>query len=90
MAFWNNFFNWFGWGGFSHDGSGGEDNASISHVELDNPVCLVNPATSLPMLNGCEGLDAGGSPYGMDIHHHAESFSSSSSYSTDDWPNSSS
>ena len=89
MAFWNNFFGWFGWGGYSEDDSSGEGSLEVGCEPPDSPVCLVNPATGLPMLNGCGGLDAGGSPFGMDIHHHEEPFSSLSSYSTDDWPTSS-
>lgn len=85
MAFWNSFFNWFGWGVYSPDDSSGEDSLAVAHDPLDNPVCLVNPATSLPMLNGCGGLDVGGSPFGVDIHHHGDALSSSCSYSTDDW-----
>lgn len=84
MAFWNDIFDWLGWSGHSHDDSGGADSITISHEPPDNHVC-VNPATSLPMLNGCGGLDVGGSPFGVDIHHHGDALSSSCSYSTDDW-----
>jgi hypothetical protein len=87
MAFWNNFFDWLGLGSHGYDDFSGEDSVGVGCEPPDSPVFLVNPATGLPMLNG--GVDAGGSPFGMDIHHHEEPFSSSSSYSTDDWPPSS-
>jgi hypothetical protein len=28
--------------------------------------CNINPATGLPMLDSCGGLDVGGNPYGVD------------------------
>ena len=33
--------------------------------------CDINPATGLPMLDGCGGLDVGGNPYGVDWSQHA-------------------
>lgn len=91
MAFWNNFFDWLGLGGHSHDDSSGVGSVSIAHDPFADHACVINPATNLPMLDGqgCGGVDVGGSPFGMDIHHHGEGSSSSSVYSTDDWPRSS-
>jgi hypothetical protein len=28
----------------------------------------INPATGLPMLGDCGGVDVGGNPFGMDVH----------------------
>ena len=30
--------------------------------------CLINPATGLPMVGGCGGVDVGGNPFGTDLH----------------------
>ncbi len=38
----------------------------------------VNPATGLPMVNGCSGVDVGGNPFGVDNHHDHTWVSSSS------------
>lgn len=91
MALWNDFVEWLGLGGHSHDDSfGGADSVTISHDPFADHTCLVNPATNLPMLDGygCGGIDVGGSPFGMDIHHHDENFSSPSSDTTNDWSSS--
>jgi hypothetical protein len=91
MACWNNFIDWLGLDVFCHDDASGADSVMISHDPLDNHVCLINPATNLPMLDGhgCGGVDVGGSPFGMDIHHHEETFSSSGFDTTNDWSSSS-
>lgn len=34
----------------------------------DDSSCGVNPATGLPMIDGCGSFDVGGSPYGTDLH----------------------
>lgn len=88
MALWNDFFDWLGLGGHSHDGWA--DSVTIAHEPVANHPC-VNPATNLPMLdnNGCGGFDVGGSPFGVDIHHHEMPFSSSSSDTPYDWSSSS-
>lgn len=45
----------------------GDDNVSAQIV--DTPLTVINPATSLPMVeNGMCGLDIGGSLFGMDNH----------------------
>ena len=36
------------------------------------PMTVINPATNLPMIGGFGGIDIQGSPYGMDIHPHAD------------------
>lgn len=91
MAFWNNFFDWLGLGGHSQDDSGGADSITIAHDPFASHVCLVNPATNLPMLDGhgCGGIDVGGSPFGVDIHHHGEAFPPPCAYSSNDWSRSS-
>lgn len=91
MAFWNNFVDWLGLGGHSHDDSSGVDSVSMAHDPFANHACVVNPATNLPMLDGhgCLGGDVGGSPFGMDIHHHEEPFSSGGFDTANDWSSSS-
>lgn len=94
MAFWNNFVDWLGLSGYSHDDSSGDDSPTVAHDPLDNNGCHINPATNLPMLNGldgygCGGIDVGGSPFGMDIHHHEEPFSSGGFDTANDWSSSS-
>lgn len=91
MAFWNNFVDWLGFSGYSPDGFSGDDSTTIAHDPLDNHVCHINPATNLPMLDGhgCGGVDIGGSPFGMDIHHHEETFSSTGFDTANDWSSSS-
>jgi hypothetical protein len=46
--------------------------------------CDINPATGLPMINDCCGVDVGGSPFGMDIHHD-DCCTSSADISDDSW-----
>lgn len=36
----------------------------------DTSYCEVNPATGLPMVGGCGGVDVGGNPYGVNLDHH--------------------
>lgn len=55
MSFWNDFWDWFGFG--HHDTQSGphDDNCT-------------NPANGLPMVGGCSGVDVEGNPYGTDSH----------------------
>lgn len=57
----------FGWLGGASD-SGIDDVASGIDISNDTG-CTINPASGLPMIDGCGGVDVGGSPFGMDIHH---------------------
>lgn len=51
---------------------GGLDDGTVAAsapVSDEDIGSTVNPATGLPMLSGgMSGVDAGGSPYGMDLH----------------------
>ena len=42
--------------------------------------CDINPATGLPMIGGCGGVDVEGNPYGTDIND---------TFGNDDWSSSS-
>lgn len=45
----------------------GDDDDAAASPAMD--LTTTNPATGLPMIDGqIEGLDVGGSPYGMDLH----------------------
>lgn len=57
MSWWD---RWFGWLFDSVCGA-------PSHESVDDG-CSVNPATGLPMIGGCGGLDVEGNPYGVDLH----------------------
>jgi hypothetical protein len=37
-----------------------------THLTAATHGAEVNPATGLPMVDGCSGVDVGGNPYGMD------------------------
>lgn len=48
--------------------------------------CTVNPATGLPMVNGCGGVDAGRNPFGLGNHHdYTWSSCTDSSDSSSSW-----
>ena len=49
---------------------------------VTTPVIDVNPATGLPMLDGCGGVDVSGSPYGVDLHHNCIADSAMTDYGT--------
>ena len=83
MGLWNAFC-----GLFSTD-SGSADIGCGSSSTL-NSGCDINPATGLPMIDDCGGMDVGGSPYGMDIHHDDSWSTTSIGMSDDSWTTSSS
>lgn len=56
MGLWNAICGWFG-----------NDN----HTSSSATGCEINPATALPMVGGCAGVDVAGNPYGTDLHHDA-------------------
>lgn len=65
--FWKSVFDFFDFSGSSM--------GSSTALEMS----VVNPASGLPMLDdSMSGVDVGGSPYGIDIHHGStmDSFSS--------------
>ena len=43
----------------------------VSPQFANTPVIDINPATGLPMIDGCGGVDVAGSPYGMDLHQNS-------------------
>lgn len=59
MGLWNSLCNWFS------DSTDIGDNFGSSM----NRGCDINPATGLPMIGDCGGVDVGGSPFGTDLHH---------------------
>ena len=67
MSFWNSVLNWFGF-----------DAPDFASYHDDG--CDINPASGLPMVGGCGGVDITGSPYGIDTHHDDSSTSSGLSW----------
>lgn len=60
-------FDWFGNLFHSDDGIG----STGSSFDTDH-TCSINPATGLPMIDGCGSVDVMGNPFGMDndsLHH---------------------
>lgn len=70
---------------FGSDAMPGTDQAAGSSFDI-------NPATGLPMLDGCGGVDIGGSPFGIDVNSTYYppmadfDFGSSKSGIDGDWP----
>lgn len=62
MSFWNNLLSWCGL-------DTNMEAASCSYNPSENHGCTVNPASGLPMVDGCSGLDVAGNPFGLDLHH---------------------
>lgn len=70
--------------------------------DTDHTACSINPATGLPMIGGCGGVDVMGNPYGTNMNSNHlgdinspvgltdDSLSTSSSFSDDSWSTSSS
>lgn len=55
--------------------------STSSHEDLG---CTINPATGLPMISGCGGVDVAGNPFGTDLHaDHGSSMSTD--FMNDDW-----
>lgn len=83
MSFWNNFWGWLGdvWPGSGSEEEGGTADSWDASAH-EGPDCTINPASGLPMVNGCIGLDIQGNPYGMDLHHqfHDDSCTSASNW----------
>lgn len=53
-------FGWFSFGSVADISSG-------SIPGLQDEICTSNPATGLPMVAGCSGVDIEGNPFGMDL-----------------------
>lgn len=51
----------------------------------DGDGCAINPATGLPMVGGCGGVDVAGNPWGTDLHHDDAWSSPEISGLDDDW-----
>lgn len=83
MSYWNDFLGWLGNIWLVLD-SGEEEGMpdSWDACAHENPDCTINPASGLPMVGGCSGLDIQGSPYGVDVHHqfHDDHCTSTSSW----------
>ncbi len=60
MSFWNTFCSWFSW-------SDATDLEQSSFCPTEDAGCAINPATGLPMVGGCGGVDVAGNPYGVDL-----------------------
>lgn len=56
------------------------NDVTTSHGGSTSPVIGINPATNLPMIDGCGGIDVAGSPYGVDLHYGTDESSN-----TFDW-----
>ena len=73
------------WDWFSGLFSTSSDSSSTPVVSTDweSSSCRINPATGLPMVGGCGGVDVQGNPYGTDLHSDDDSSSSSIAIDTD-------
>lgn len=58
MSIWSTLCGWF-------DSIYGEE----APCDIGASHCDINPATGLPMVGGCGGVDVEGNPYGADLHH---------------------
>lgn len=66
MGIFSCFFDWLSWGG-------DDTFAGSQETMVGTPppcYCEVNPATGLPMLGGCAGVDVAGNPYGANLSQH--------------------
>lgn len=63
MSFWNDFTAWLS-GSTTDSASGMNDMSGLD----SQGACEINPASGLPMVGGCGGLDVEGNPYGIDPH----------------------
>lgn len=61
MSLLNNLFDWLGL-------SSGADSIGGASGVHDDAGCIINPATGLPMVNGCSGVDINGNFYGVEMH----------------------
>ena len=64
MSLWSFLFGWWG----SDIDTGITESPSFSNDLFENHGCDINPATGLPMVGGCGGVDVAGNPYGADLH----------------------
>jgi hypothetical protein len=83
MSIWN----WFS-GMFSGDGTSSSTDLG-SELSSSHAGCDINPATGLPMVGGCGGVDVHGNPYGADINEQ-DALSDVSSTDTSSWDGTSS
>lgn len=87
--------DWFG--GLFDDDSTDTSSSSTSIDSNHDCSCTINPATGLPMMGGCGGVDVAGNPYGMssstDTLNSSDPFSydwmDTTSSISDDWSSSS-
>ena len=78
MSIFSSLFGWFFWDGSVSIDSDAETTTSLH----EDCCCTINPATNLPMM-GC-WLDVEGNPYGVDLHHHNETWLSEDTASSTD------
>lgn len=84
MSLWNTFLDWLG----SSSDMGETVNDDFGASSSDIHGCDINPASGLPMVGDCGGLDVAGNPYGTNLH--SDSWSSpSSDFCDDSWSSSS-
>jgi len=60
MSFWNTFCSWFSSGDAT-------DLEQSGPCPAEDAGCAINPATGLPMVGGCGGVDVAGNPFGVDL-----------------------
>jgi hypothetical protein len=79
MTFWNKLFDWL-------NGPVGTDSLGNSLKGADSTFDCpsVNPATGMPMIDGCGGLDLEGNPFGTDLHQFDDFWSTSGIEISDD------
>jgi hypothetical protein len=82
MSFWNFLSGWFGAGVGDSTSDSFESDGDSSASSCGCPT--INPATGLPMIDDCGGIDVGGSPFGTDIHHFDDLWSTSGIEISDD------
>jgi hypothetical protein len=78
MSLWNTLMGWLRSGPDMDSTESGGLGCGLSDVHG----CGINPATGLPMVGGCGGVDVEGNPFGTDLHN--ESWSDMSSGLSDD------
>jgi hypothetical protein len=84
MSLWNTLMGWLRSGPDMDSTESGGLGCGLS----DDHGCDINPATGLPMVGGCGGVDIEGNPYGTDSHHD-DSWTSASTDWDDGFANSS-
>ena len=87
MSIWNTLFGWFG---FTTDADMTTSDYGFSHFDNHHCDININPASGLPMLGECGGVDIGGNPFGTELHHDDNMWSSTNNGFDSDWGSTSS